>query len=147
MTVSVALPSTVGPIGSSVAVTSPVMTFSPITADFIDPATGDYASLTSGLHPIDAQVILAMSTVKGSGAAVMDEGCNLENIRKIRDTVKREIESEIRVALKRLVANGDIRLNTFAFDVQASNHYVGVVVNYQNMRASGRRSVELVITN
>jgi phage baseplate assembly protein W len=147
MTVSVALPSTVGPIGSSVAVTSPVMTFSPITADYIDPATGDYASMTSGLHPIDAQVILAMSTVKGSGTAVMDLGCNLEKIRKIRDTVKREIESEVRVALKRLIDNGDIRLGTFTYDVQSNNQYVGMVVNYVNLRASGRRSVALVITN
>jgi hypothetical protein len=147
MTVSVALPSTVNPIGTSVAVTLPVITFSPITADYIDPATGDYASMTSGLNPIDAQVILAMSTVRGSGAAVMEEGCNLENIRKIRDTVKREIESEVRVALKRLIDNGDIRLGTFTFDVQGNNQYVGMVVNYQNLRASGRRSVALVITN
>jgi len=147
MTVFVALPSTVGPIGSSVAVTLPVGTFSPITADFIDPATGNYSSMVSGIDPIDAQVVIAMNTVRGSGACVTEDGCNLENIRKIRETVQREIESEIRVALKRLIDNGDIRLRSFTFDVQKENQYVGVVVEYKNVRASGWRSVTLVITN
>ena len=147
MPVSVALPSTIGPIGSSVAVTFPVKTESPITADYIDPMTGDYASMIYGLDPIDAQVIRLMNTVRGSGAVVMEEGCNLENIRKIRETVRREIESEVRVALKQLLKNRDIRLGAFSFDVQPSNQYVGVVVNYQNLRANGWRSVSLVIKN
>jgi hypothetical protein len=127
-------------------VTLPVITFSPITADYIDPATGDYASMTSGLNPIDAQVVLAMSTVRGSGASVMEDGQSLESIRKIRDTVQREIMSEVRVALKRLIDNEDIRLGTFVFDVQNSNQYVGVVINYENLRASGPRAIQLVIT-
>jgi hypothetical protein len=146
VTVTVALPSTVGPIGLSVSVTLPVITFSPITADYIDPATGDYASMTSGLNPVDAQVVLAMSTIRGSGAAVMESGCNLSNVKKIRETVQREIMSEVRVALKLLIDNGDIRLGTFVFDVQPSNQYVGAVINYQNLRSGGTRSIGLVIT-
>jgi len=147
MTVTVALPSTVSAIGVSVSVTLPVETFSPITADYIDPATGDYVSMTSGLDPIDAQVVIALNTVRGSGAAVKDEGNNLESVRKIGETVQREIESEVRVALKRLIENGDIKLGTFTFDIQPSNHYVNATVNYQNLRARSNRAVTLVITN
>ena len=60
---------------------------------------------------------------------------------------EREIESEIRVALKHLIDNRDIKLGSFTFDVQPSNQYVGVVLNYTNLRARANRSVTLIITN
>jgi hypothetical protein len=147
MTVQVSLPSTVSPLGSAVTATLPAVTNSPITADYIDPKTGDYASMVKGLDAIDAQVILAMNTVKGSGAAVMEEGCNLEDIQHILDTVRREIQSEVKVAFKRLIDNHDIRLGAFSFDVQPENQYVATEVEYQNLRSSGVRMVGLVITN
>lgn len=147
MTVSVSLPSTVTALGSGVSPTLPAITENPITADYIDPATGEYASMVQGLNPIDAQVILAMTTIRGSGAAVKDQGQRLSDIDKIRKTVEREIQSEVRLALKQLIQQHDIRLGTFAFDKQPSNDYVGVVIEYTNLRAGGVRSVELVIQN
>jgi len=126
--------------------TGPV-TDSPITADYIDPATGDYVSMTSGLNPIDAQVILALTTVRGSGAAVLDLGQRLGDIDKIRKTVEREIQSEVRQAFKQLLQQRDIRLKSFTFDVQRENDYVGVVIEYVNLRAGGVRAVGLVIQN
>jgi hypothetical protein len=147
MAVLVALPSTVTPLGGAVTATLPIETYSPICADLIDPATGDFASMTSGLDPVDAQVVIALNTVRGSGACVVEDGNDLASIRKIRDTVRREIESEVRVAFKRLLDAGDIRLESFAFEVRKGDQYVGVTIEYTNLRARGRRAVTLVITN
>ena len=147
MTVTVALPSTVSPLGSAVSQTLPAVTDNPITADFIDPATGDFASMVQGLNPIDAQVILSLSTVRGSGAAVMEEGNSLMGIDKIRPTVQREVQSEVRFALRRLTANRDIRIESFEIEADRANAQVNVVLNYTNLRAQSLNAVALVITN
>lgn len=145
MTVSVSLPSTLTALGDAVTMTQPAITDNPITADFIDPATGDYASMTKGLNPIDAQVILAMSTVRGSGAAVMEDGCNLASIDKIRNTIRREVESEVRFALRRLIQNHDIAIVRFEVEPNQSATQVDVVLDYQNLRARTVNAVALII--
>jgi len=147
MTVSVSLPSTVTALGDAVTQTQPAITDNPITADFIDPATGDYASMVKGLNPIDAQVILAMSTIRGSGAAVMEDGCNLASIDKIRSTVRREVESEVRFALRRLIQNKDVALVGFEVDPNPTETQVSVQIDYKNLRARTVNAVTLVITH
>lgn len=147
MAVSVSLPSTVSPLGSGVTQTLPAVTHDPITADFIDPSTGEFASMVKGINPIDGQVIVALNTVRGSGAAVMETGNNLMDIKKIRPTVEREVESEIRFALKRLIENRDIRIDSFEIEANRSAQQVDVVLNYTNLRALSVNAVGIVITN
>lgn len=83
---------------------------SPTLCDNIDVETRDFASLTEGVHPIDGQVIVALTIHRGSGASVQDDGNDIYKIRKMADDAERRAEGAVRRALKRLVDGGDITL-------------------------------------
>jgi hypothetical protein len=147
VTVTVSLPSTVSPLGVGVSPTDPFAINSPITADYIDPVTNEYLSMTQGMDPIDAQVIIAIKTIKGSGDAVANDGTRLRDLDKIRPNIEFQIEGEVRNALERLVRNRDIRIDKFVFDVDKPNDTVSFQLDYINLRAKAgtRKSLSIVV--
>ena len=109
---------------------------SSLLAEQIDPETGDYASLFEGVDPIEAQGLNALRIRRGSGAAVMDVGNRFHLIRKIDETIEKQIDSLTREALGRLIANGDIRYLGIDMEVlDPGNNTVVVKAKWQNLRA------------
>lgn len=149
MAITVSLPSTVTPLGRAPSVTEPYTTYSPITADYIDPTTQEYLSLTKGMDPIDAQVLIALKTIRGSGAAVMEDGHRLKDIRKITRDVVMRVQAEVRNTLGLLVRNRDIRIDTIEVTVRKGSQQVDLQLDYYNLRARepGRTSIKAVITS
>lgn len=82
---------------------------SPLLADNIDPRTRDYADLFTGMDPIDAAVVVAVSTTRGSGAAVRNDGVRI-SVTKMTDDAPRALEADLRQALSRLVRARDIQV-------------------------------------
>lgn len=117
-----------------------------ILADYINPDTRDFASMLSTLDQIDAQVIIAITTKRGSGAAVMDVGHRLHLIKKIRDSIKTDIAAEIKLALKRLVTNGDITMLPIEFvAVDPGNQQVDFIIKWKNKRSGTLNSVRTLM--
>ena len=131
------IPPTTSPLGfftpSPGALTPP----SPLLADLIDPNTHEYISLFTGDDPIDAQVLIALKTVLGSGAAVTSIGSKLSSIRKITESTPGDVEAEVRNALAALIQQGDIRLVSVSVEAHAAGQ-IEAVVKYVNMRARDR---------
>lgn len=142
--VNVAQPTSTRPVGYVVLAPSQLGAPSPLLADNIDPETHDFVSLFTSVHPIDAQVILAMKLERGSGAAVMQDGIRLRDITKMDDGAKNQIRSRIVQALSRLTKAGDIILKSVTFDVwDKSTQSGGPTVKYVNLRAYDNRIREI----
>ena len=126
---------TVSPIGFFIRAPGALGAPSPLLADNINPETRDFASLFTGLDPIDAQVQLAVTTVRASGSAVEEDGiANLPD--KMTNSVEDEITSAVKVALGRLIRNGDIEFLGMTFDlVDEGNQTVLPRARYRNLRA------------
>lgn len=112
---------------------------SPTLADNIDPEKNDFASLFTGMNVIDAQVVVAVTYVRGSGSAIMEDGIKFTS-RKITSSIKREVSANVLTALGRLIANGDILFRGVEFGtddegIDPSNQTVNVLINYVNLRA------------
>jgi hypothetical protein len=107
-----------------------------IAADNIDPETKDLASLTKGADAIDAQVQLAMGTLRKSGAGVQELGQRFQDIRKITDNVSTLLEQEARTALDRLVKANDITIESIfvVVNTPSTDAWAEVTVNYVNRR-------------
>jgi hypothetical protein len=82
-TITASLPSTVGPIGGAVSQTDPLLGPSNLLADYIDPGTKEYLSLTRGMDPIDAQALIALSYIRAAGPATEQDGNKLRDIKKM----------------------------------------------------------------
>lgn len=96
-------------------------------------------SLTKGMHPVDEQVCIALSRVKGSGAAVQSEGSDFLSVGKLDAGAPTVLVSEARLALKRLDANGDIEIVRLAVDVVDDTAALALV--YRNLRSPDRSRV------
>lgn len=136
----------VPPTGSPIAffVPSPGVgdPVSPLLADDIDPETHEYRTILTGADPIDAQVLVALKTFRGSGSAVLNDGQTFRNVDKLFDNVADVIASDARLALSRLLRRGDIRLvSTSAIEpgievsVFDSDQSAELIVRYRNMRS------------
>jgi hypothetical protein len=113
---------------------------SPLLADAWDPSTRDYSSLSAGFDVVDAAVITALCTVRGSGASVMEVGLG-EIPAKITSAVENEIESGVRLALQALSRAGDVRVRRVDVAVDQGAQQVTVRLDYANLRAGAERSV------
>jgi hypothetical protein len=107
-----------------------------IAADNIDQKTKDLASVVKGADTIDAQVQLAMMTLRKSGAGVQELGQRFQDIRKITDNVSRLLEQEARTALDRLVKANDITIESVfvVVNTPSTDAWAEVTVNYVNRR-------------
>lgn len=112
---------------------------SPLLADNIDPETNDFASLFTGMNVIDAQVVVAVTYIRESGAAIMEDGIKFTS-RKIDKSTKREVTADVKIALGRLIRNGDIRFVGVDFGeadegIDPSSQSVNILIKYVNLRA------------
>ena len=122
----------------------------PILADMIDPETGEFESLLEGRDPVDAQVLVALSIARGTGAAVLNTGNRFRDARFVSEDDARLIESEARRALALLVSRGDIEIlsltvqsrDDFTLDSGIVDDFLELTVIYLNLRASGERRRE-----
>lgn len=104
-----------------------------IRADLIDPETQEFVSFTKDLDPIDAQVIESLWRIRGSGAAVQSKGARFLDTTKLTDQAPTLLESQVRIALRRLLQNGDISLISATADTE--NDFAAVLVRYTNNRS------------
>ena len=118
-----------------------------ILADYIDTETRDFASMLSTLDPIDAQVVIAITTKRGSGAAVMDVGTKLHEIRKIKESVRTDIIAEIKTALSKLITNKDITLKPIEFtEILPGKQQISFMVSWVNLRAGTLPSIRALLS-
>jgi len=108
---------------------------SPLLADNVDPHTRDFADLFVGMDPVDSQVLVALTTIRGSGAAVVEDGVT-EPPRKMTASLANELESDAKNALRRLVGGGDVEVVSVKLEeVSETNQYAQRRVQYRNLRS------------
>jgi len=97
-----------------------------------------------GMNSIDQQVLLAISTVKGT-AIVPTVGSNISDILQFdSDTIQAQITNEVEIALNLLIKQGSITLDNVSViqDSQVSSR-LNVVINYTNLRLNIKRTLSL----
>lgn len=124
---------TLGTLGALAVVPAALGKPSILLAEDVDPATRDLRSLFTGADPIDAQVQVALDRVRGSGAAVLEDGMAAPPD-KMLDSLAADLEREARVALSRLVRNGDVRVKRCVVIAEPQNQTAQIVVEYVNLR-------------
>ncbi len=154
MAITVTVPKAgMAPLGFFVASPGALGPPSPLLADNISPFTHDYVSLTVGVDPIDAQVLVALTILRDSGAAVIDMGLRITDTKILPDIVL-TLTSAVRQALSTLIANRDIQLVTVDFGdnnegVDEDNQVVNFAVRWINLRAldKGVRTASIPLTS
>lgn len=141
------MPLVIPPIG-----VSPLGQFSPasvdrvpapppgVIADQVDYQTLEVTSLAHGPHPIDEQVMTALTTVRQSGAVVTETGARFIDVEKIDADATTRLESEARIALKRLIDRRDILL--LGVVVDSEDDAAAVTVQWRNLRAKDPKKVQ-----
>jgi hypothetical protein len=113
-----------------------------ILADNIDPSTGEYLSILSGIHPVDSHVITALRTERGSGVSVMATGQRFRDVRKVDDAFARRIQDECEIALAHLIERRDIRLEKLSVVEDSDTGHL--YFEYYNLRAANRNEKRTV---
>ena len=150
---AVILPIAGSPLGIG-AVIQPIQQrgdLSPILADKIAIDSNDFESVFTPDDIVDAQVKIAMKTVRGSGVSVVNTGHRFDLIAKLDESVPDQIRQETKIALRLLVQNQDITIKNIkvltAGDEDGDDgpgfDWAEVQVQYLNLRTreSQRRSV------
>lgn len=128
--------STLFPIGFGVSQPRDLAPSSPLLADYIDPTTNDYVSLFDSLDPIDAAVINALKIVRTSGAAVTQVGNRFRLLRKITNSIEREIQNLVQEALQTLIRNGDIAYQgTDILRKDLGGGQIDIRITWRNLRS------------
>lgn len=117
-----------------------------LAAEQIDQRTKDLVSLTVGADPIDAQVQIAMMTLRRSGAAVISTGQRFQDVRKLDTNAPLLLEQEARTCLGRLVAANDITIERVAVTVDNGGQWAEVTVDYVNKRLAKPRTKTISVT-
>lgn len=144
MAITVTVPKAgASPLGFFVASPGALGDPSPLLADNIDPFTHDFASMTIGVDPIDAQVLVALVTLRNSGAAVIDVGLIITDTKILAD-IALTIDSAVKQALSTLVASRDIQFLGVDFGddlegIDPDNQVVNFGVKWINLRALDKR--------
>jgi hypothetical protein len=141
------------PLGFFVASPGALAPPSALLADSIDPFTHDYASLTTGVDPIDAQVLVALTILRDSGASVIGTGLRITDTKILAD-IQLTLASAVSRALSTLIAKRDIQLVAVDFGddgegVDAGNQVVNFAVKWVNLRALDRavRQADIPLTS
>lgn len=139
-------PAGLSPAGLFVAQTFVDPTKPPgILADAIDPTTGEYLSISKGMDPIDAQMILALSVKRASGASVSEDGQTFFEIKKIDESTPSLIEARTRNSTKRLTERGDVAFAALAPFADSASQSGSVAIQYRNLRARGPQARTLLV--
>lgn len=107
-----------------------------ILADAIDPATGEYLSISRGMDPIDSQVILALTVRRASGASVTEDGQDFDEVKKVDDAAAKGLEARTQRALERLLTNGDIAVDRLTPTADQDTDEASVGLVFRNLRAA-----------
>ena len=138
--------STSTPVGYGVISPGQLAPPSALLARWVDPQTNDFASMTVGMDPIDAQVLLALKVVRNSGPAVAEVGARYIDLKKIQPSTLTDIKAMTKKALSRLIANGDIRYKGVTYDLEdPGNQQIQARVQYVNLRAMDGQVREAII--
>jgi hypothetical protein len=122
--IGIGYPDEIGPYPSAPALAA---------EDYAIDGKRDVKSLTKSADPIDAQVQLALTAVRATGAVNGELGQRFADVRKNDENAKILLEGEARRALDRLVKNGDITLIRVAAEVEAD--WAELTIDYLNNRA------------
>jgi hypothetical protein len=120
----------------------------PILADKIAIDTNDFESVFEPDDIVDAQVKIAMKTVRGSGVSVINTGHRFDKVEKLDETVPDQLRRETKIALQLLVQNGDIsvvRIKVLTADEADGDPGPGfdwaeVQVDYKNLRTREKQA-------
>lgn len=105
-----------------------------ILADDIDPATGEFRTITRSAKLSDSLVSYLMSIQRGSGAAVRSFGHRLREIRQVEDQSVELVVSYLRQALEPATRAGMIRIDRVTATVNASDPtQIDPVVEYVDL--------------
>ena len=142
MAITVTVPKVgTAPLGFFVASPGALAPPSPFLADNIDPRTHDFVSLTTGIDPIDAQVLGALTVLRDSGASVIDSGLRITDTKILAD-IELTLSSSVSEALSTLTSSRDIQLVAVDFEdgggVDEENQTVNYAVKWVNLRALDR---------
>lgn len=110
-------------------------------ADPIDPQTGDYLSIERGFDPTDAAVLTALSTVRGTGSAVLETGQRFRDATHVTPATATFLRQEVELALRHLIESGQIRLESVS--VLTGEDYAEVAVHYANLARGEHRTAVL----
>ncbi len=116
-----------------------------VAAEWFDPKTRDVKTFLRGNDVIDDQVQVAMTAVRGSGAALGTSGQNFRAILKLGTNVERQLETEARTTLATLVDRGDISIDAIGVVVDSPNTWAEVTIDYINLRAVGQQKRQHVV--
>lgn len=102
-----------------------------LAADMIDPSTGELLSLTQGLHPVDAAIITALRTTRGTGTAVQSAGQRYRDVQRAGSGAADVLAQETRFALSALVEARQLRIDLLTVEIEGT---AGVIeVRYFNL--------------
>ncbi len=102
-----------------------------ILADPIDPHTGEYLSIERGYDPTDAAVLTALTTIRGSGSAVLETGQRFRDATHVTRAAATFLRSEAELALRHLIEAQHIRLESI--DVVQGDDFLELAVRYINL--------------
>lgn len=114
-----------------------------ILADPINPKTGEYLSIERGFDPTDAAVLTALSTVRGSGSAVLEVGQRFRDATHVTEATGTFLRQEVDLALRHLVESGQIRLERVVVLADTTADYAEVAVYYVNLARGEERTAVL----
>jgi len=112
-------------------------------ADPIDPATGELLSIERGFDPVDAAVINALRTRRGSGSAVESVGQRFRDATHVTPQLASFMREEVRLALLSLSSSNQIRLESV--EVVEGDDYADVIIEYVNVVRGEQRSVAVAL--
>jgi hypothetical protein len=117
-----------------------------ILGDNIDPQTGEYVSILTGIHPVDSHVITRLRTERASGVSVLGVGHEFKQIRKVDDAFVRRVQDAVELLFADLIERRDISLPKIAvFEDGDTGHVYFQYVNLRSVseRDDGSRRVRL----
>lgn len=110
-----------------------------ILADAIDPATGEYLSITEGATIADGLVVQLLRTERGTGAAVLEFGQRFRELRHVTTESPELVKSMVQQALAPAVGAGVVRFDGIEVAVDPSDgSQVNAAVRYTDLLAPRR---------
>jgi hypothetical protein len=107
-------------------------------------ATGDLASFFVGGDPIDEAIAFQLRIVRGTGAAVVDDGQRFRDIKKNDNNAVADIRSESLRVLQPFIANGDIADVSLQIQAGEDEGDLGAVfIVYRNLRSGQQRKPQV----
>ena len=112
-----------------------------VLADSIDPSTGEYRSILTGAHPVDAAVVTRIRTLRSSGVSVRSVGHRFDRVRKIDESYETSIRYEAEQVFADLVTRGDIRVDQIKLETVGDTG--SIFFYYTNLRTGTSAKLRL----